>query len=205
MLTRKRSCDSDAAQQRTVVAPSNIDVCCCSSSSFSFFFPFRRLVRQTLFYLDEPLIVRSGESIKGEFKVKRNASNPRDLDIDIKVRTDRDKPGTSRSEVEVRAWSMLIISRLSLPLPLSSPRSTSRAPTRLTLRIARTACDKANARRTHSSRSLSSSRSSSRPLFLLAPHLATSHTHTHARTPVVVRSEQFKTIIQYGTVSNEPF
>jgi cyclopropane fatty-acyl-phospholipid synthase-like methyltransferase len=41
--------------------------------------------KQTLFYLDEPLIVNNGESIKGEFKVKRNAQNPRDLDIDIRV------------------------------------------------------------------------------------------------------------------------
>jgi protein arginine N-methyltransferase 1 len=41
--------------------------------------------KQTLFYLDEPLIVNQGETIKGEFKVKRNDKNPRDLDIDIKV------------------------------------------------------------------------------------------------------------------------
>ena len=41
--------------------------------------------KQTIFYIDEPLIVHSGEKIKGKFTVKRNAKNPRDLDIDIAV------------------------------------------------------------------------------------------------------------------------
>ena len=41
--------------------------------------------KQTIFYLDEPLIVHAGEKITGQFSVKRNDKNPRDLDIDIKV------------------------------------------------------------------------------------------------------------------------
>lgn len=41
--------------------------------------------KQTLFYLNEPLVMHEGEAINGEFDVKRNAKNPRDLDINIKV------------------------------------------------------------------------------------------------------------------------
>jgi protein arginine N-methyltransferase 1 len=39
--------------------------------------------KQTVFYLQEPVPVNAGESVKGKISVKRNAKNPRDLDIQI--------------------------------------------------------------------------------------------------------------------------
>eukprot|EP01114_Cavostelium_apophysatum_P007326 TRINITY_DN19412_c0_g1_i1.p1 TRINITY_DN19412_c0_g1~~TRINITY_DN19412_c0_g1_i1.p1 ORF type:complete len:345 (-),score=97.71 TRINITY_DN19412_c0_g1_i1:61-1095(-) len=39
--------------------------------------------KQTVFYLDEVLSVKKGEEIRGEFTLKPNAKNPRDLDIVI--------------------------------------------------------------------------------------------------------------------------
>lgn len=41
--------------------------------------------KQTVFYLDEPLIGSAGDVVKGTIKVKRNAKNPRELDIDLRV------------------------------------------------------------------------------------------------------------------------
>jgi len=40
--------------------------------------------KQTVFYLDSPLMVTKGTQIRGHIKVHHNAKNPRDLDIDIK-------------------------------------------------------------------------------------------------------------------------
>lgn len=39
--------------------------------------------KQTVFYLHEVLYVKKGEEIRGEFSLKANAKNPRDLDIEI--------------------------------------------------------------------------------------------------------------------------
>lgn len=39
--------------------------------------------KQTVFYLDQDLIVNKGELVTGTISVKRNESNPRDLDIDL--------------------------------------------------------------------------------------------------------------------------
>eukprot|EP00695_Tsukubamonas_globosa_P000179 TRINITY_DN1132_c0_g1_i1.p1 TRINITY_DN1132_c0_g1~~TRINITY_DN1132_c0_g1_i1.p1 ORF type:complete len:343 (-),score=175.42 TRINITY_DN1132_c0_g1_i1:169-1197(-) len=41
--------------------------------------------KQTVFYLDEPVIGTAGETITGELTCKPNAKNPRDLDIALKV------------------------------------------------------------------------------------------------------------------------
>lgn len=41
--------------------------------------------KQTVFYLDEPLVVYKGEVLYGEINVKRNAVNPRDLDILLSI------------------------------------------------------------------------------------------------------------------------
>jgi protein arginine N-methyltransferase 1 len=37
--------------------------------------------KQTVFYLDDPIVAQAGEKISGHVKVMRNASNPRDIDI----------------------------------------------------------------------------------------------------------------------------
>jgi len=39
--------------------------------------------KQTVFYLDEPIVGEKGDLIKGHMKVNRNKGNPRDLDIKI--------------------------------------------------------------------------------------------------------------------------
>ncbi len=50
--------------------------------------------KQTVFYLDDVLTCSKGETINGKISVKRNASNPRDLDIEISSKlntTDKDR------------------------------------------------------------------------------------------------------------------
>lgn len=39
--------------------------------------------KQTVFYLDQPVVASAGEILTGSIKVKRNAKNPRDIDIHI--------------------------------------------------------------------------------------------------------------------------
>lgn len=39
--------------------------------------------KQTVFYLDEPVVAHAGETLKGSLQVRRNPKNPRDIDIDI--------------------------------------------------------------------------------------------------------------------------
>lgn len=39
--------------------------------------------KQTVFYVDEPMVAQKGETVKGTIAVKRNAGNPRDLDIHL--------------------------------------------------------------------------------------------------------------------------
>jgi protein arginine N-methyltransferase 1 len=39
--------------------------------------------KQTVFYLEQELVVQEGDKISGTIKVARNAKNPRDLDIDL--------------------------------------------------------------------------------------------------------------------------
>lgn len=39
--------------------------------------------KQTVFYLDDTLVVKKGESVRGVFTCRPNAQNPRDLDIEI--------------------------------------------------------------------------------------------------------------------------
>lgn len=39
--------------------------------------------KQTVFYFDEVIAIKQGETINGTLKCKPNAKNPRDLDIDI--------------------------------------------------------------------------------------------------------------------------
>jgi protein arginine N-methyltransferase 1 len=41
--------------------------------------------KQTVFYLDEPIVANKGDLLRGTFKVNRNKSNPRDLDIQLTV------------------------------------------------------------------------------------------------------------------------
>lgn len=41
--------------------------------------------KQTVFYLDDFLTVKANEVIRGNFGIRRNAKNPRDLDIDLEV------------------------------------------------------------------------------------------------------------------------
>ena len=41
--------------------------------------------KQTVFYLDNELVVSKGEVITGSIKVNRNSKNPRDLDVLIKT------------------------------------------------------------------------------------------------------------------------
>lgn len=47
--------------------------------------------KQTVFYLDEELMVFKGDVINGQISVKRNAKNPRDIDIEMSV----SKPGNT--------------------------------------------------------------------------------------------------------------
>ena len=54
--------------------------------------------KQTVFYLDEPLMVSKGTTIKGHIKVQHNKKNPRDLDIDIKSSYISKKTGTIKQE-----------------------------------------------------------------------------------------------------------
>mmetsp|Transcript_46928 Transcript_46928/g.75120 ORF Transcript_46928/g.75120 Transcript_46928/m.75120 type:complete len:389 (-) Transcript_46928:183-1349(-) len=49
--------------------------------------------KQTVFYLDRPLMVSKGTQIRGHIKVHHNAKNPRDLDIDIKSTYKSNKAG----------------------------------------------------------------------------------------------------------------
>jgi len=37
--------------------------------------------KQTVFYLQDPMVANKGEQFNGSLKVNRNAKNPRDLDI----------------------------------------------------------------------------------------------------------------------------
>lgn len=41
--------------------------------------------KQTVFYLNEPLVVHRGDVLQGSVAVKRNSKNHRDLDIDLQV------------------------------------------------------------------------------------------------------------------------
>jgi len=54
--------------------------------------------KQTVFYLDEALMVSKGTQIKGHIKVHHNKKNPRDLDIDIKSTYNSKKTGTITQE-----------------------------------------------------------------------------------------------------------
>jgi len=42
--------------------------------------------KQTVFYLDEEMVVNTGDTLTGKIKVKRNAKNPRDIDIQLTTR-----------------------------------------------------------------------------------------------------------------------
>jgi len=44
--------------------------------------------KQTVFYLDEPILVHTGDIVSGHITVKRNDNNPRDLDITLTVKVD---------------------------------------------------------------------------------------------------------------------
>lgn len=44
--------------------------------------------KQTVFYMEEPLMVNKGEVLNGQIKVNRNSKNPRDLDIAITTSLD---------------------------------------------------------------------------------------------------------------------
>lgn len=44
--------------------------------------------KQTVFYLDEALVIKKGETVRGAFTCRPNASNPRDLDIEIEYELD---------------------------------------------------------------------------------------------------------------------
>eukprot|EP00483_Globobulimina_turgida_P001804 UN01806 len=50
--------------------------------------------KQTVFYLDESLMVSKGTQIKGHIKVQHNKKNPRDLDVDISTNYKSKKNGT---------------------------------------------------------------------------------------------------------------
>eukprot|EP01084_Bolivina_argentea_P146670 256744_1 len=50
--------------------------------------------KQTVFYLDESLMVSKGTYIKGHIKVEHNKKNPRDLDIILKTNYKSNKAGT---------------------------------------------------------------------------------------------------------------
>jgi protein arginine N-methyltransferase 1 len=54
--------------------------------------------KQTVFYLQEPLVANKGETFTGSIKVKRNAKNPRDLDIVLssKLNGKQGKPEATR-------------------------------------------------------------------------------------------------------------
>jgi protein arginine N-methyltransferase 1 len=41
--------------------------------------------KQTVFYLDQPIVANAGEVLHGTINVKRNAKNPRDIDITIAI------------------------------------------------------------------------------------------------------------------------
>mmetsp|Transcript_7425 Transcript_7425/g.8397 ORF Transcript_7425/g.8397 Transcript_7425/m.8397 type:complete len:357 (+) Transcript_7425:22-1092(+) len=40
--------------------------------------------KQTVFYLDEPIVAKKGDTVKGSIAVMRNKKNPRDIDIHVK-------------------------------------------------------------------------------------------------------------------------
>jgi protein arginine N-methyltransferase 1 len=54
--------------------------------------------KQTVFYLQDPIVANKGEQFNGSIKVNRNAKNPRDLDIILttKLIGKQNKPETSR-------------------------------------------------------------------------------------------------------------
>jgi len=54
--------------------------------------------KQTVFYLDTPLMVTKGTTIKGHIKVAQNKKNPRDLDVDIKSTYKSNKTGLVKQE-----------------------------------------------------------------------------------------------------------
>eukprot|EP00483_Globobulimina_turgida_P010866 UN10887 len=54
--------------------------------------------KQTVFYLDESLMVSKGTQIKGHIKVQHNSKNPRDLDVEIKTNYKSNKIGTVNQE-----------------------------------------------------------------------------------------------------------
>lgn len=59
--------------------------------------------KQTVFYLQEPVVVNAGETLTGHIDVKRNAVNPRDLDIALKVATSgRDQTASYDSMYRLR-------------------------------------------------------------------------------------------------------
>ena len=50
--------------------------------------------KQTVFYLEESLMVSKGTQIRGNIKVHHNKNNPRYLDVDIKSTYNSNKTGT---------------------------------------------------------------------------------------------------------------
>ena len=50
--------------------------------------------KQTVFYLDTPLMVSQKSKVRGSISVTRNGKNPRDLDVDIKSSYTSNKVGT---------------------------------------------------------------------------------------------------------------
>ena len=52
--------------------------------------------KQTVFYLEEPIIVCQGETIEGTLKCVPNADNPRDLDIVIEYAIDGARSSVQR-------------------------------------------------------------------------------------------------------------
>jgi len=57
--------------------------------------------KQTVFYLDEPMTVTSGESITGNITVNRNNKNPRDIDIHLISKLDG-KTGSYQNDKHYR-------------------------------------------------------------------------------------------------------
>ncbi|KAK4537359.1 hypothetical protein CDCA_CDCA12G3384 [Cyanidium caldarium] len=57
--------------------------------------------KQTVFYLDQALIMNAGEAIEGTLACRRNASNPRDLDIGLSYRF-RGKKMSARNTLRYR-------------------------------------------------------------------------------------------------------
>jgi protein arginine N-methyltransferase 1 len=54
--------------------------------------------KQTVFYLDEVLMVNEGDVIEGTLRCKKNAKNPRDLDIEIDIKFEGEHQKVDRTQ-----------------------------------------------------------------------------------------------------------